>query len=49
MTQYVSKKFTDQYNPTHGADYFTKETTFNGTPVTMQVRRAWQSIIRSNA
>ena len=40
MNQYVSKKFTDQYKATIGADFLTKEVMIDDKLVTMQVSRA---------
>eukprot|EP00451_Oxyrrhis_marina_P001408 CAMPEP_0204275998 /NCGR_PEP_ID=MMETSP0468-20130131/27139_1 /ASSEMBLY_ACC=CAM_ASM_000383 /TAXON_ID=2969 /ORGANISM="Oxyrrhis marina" /LENGTH=212 /DNA_ID=CAMNT_0051252477 /DNA_START=59 /DNA_END=697 /DNA_ORIENTATION=+ len=37
MNQYVSKKFTNQYKATIGADFLTKEVTIDGRVVTMQI------------
>ena len=37
MNQYVSKKFTDQYKATIGADFLTKEVMIDDKLVTMQV------------
>lgn len=38
MNQYVTKKFSNQYKATIGADFLTKEVTVNDRLVTMQVR-----------
>merc|ERR1712032_1655592 len=37
MNQYVSKKFTDQYKATIGADFLTKEVMIDDKLVTMQI------------
>lgn len=41
MNQYVTKKFSNQYKATIGADFLTKEVTVNDRLVTMQVRLLW--------
>lgn len=37
MNQYVTKRFTQQYKATIGADFLTKDLTVDGRPITLQI------------
>lgn len=45
MNQYVSKRFSNQYKATIGADFLTKEIVVDDRVVTMQVRSAPQCLM----
>ena len=44
MNQYVSKKFSQAYKATIGADFLTREVAVDGRLVTMQVKRERERI-----